>query len=165
MRRGTTRSCTAPRMRSRRTRRACWSWSTSTSAASRTARHPTRLGCAPATTREVTAYDVVVLGGGSAGEAVARGLADRERSVALIEDRLVGGECPYLACMPSKAMLRAAAQGRSWQEALRFRDEVAEHRDDTQTAQSLTDAGVDVVRGRGIVTAPGLVRVGGRELR
>ena len=112
----------------------------------------------------MTAYDVVVLGGGSAGEAVARGLVERDRSVALVEDRLVGGECPYLACMPSKAMLRAAAQGRCWQEAVRFRDEVAEHRDDSDTAKSLTEAGVDVVRGRGVITAPGVVRVGGREL-
>ena len=119
----------------------------------------------PATTPEVTAYDVVVLGGGSAGEAVARGLVERRRSVAVVEDRLVGGECPYLACMPSKAMLRAAAEGRSWPDAVRFRDEVAEHRDDSSTAQSLTDAGVDIVRGRGVVTAPGIVRVGGRELR
>ena len=113
----------------------------------------------------MASYDVVVLGGGSAGEAVARGLAERGRSVAVVESRLVGGECPYLACMPSKAMLRAAAQGRTWQEALRFRDEIAEHRDDTATAKSLTDAGVEVVRGRGVITAPGLVRVGGRELR
>jgi dihydrolipoamide dehydrogenase len=113
----------------------------------------------------VTAYDVVVLGGGSAGEAVARGLAHRDRSVALVEDRLVGGECPYLACMPSKAMLRAAAEGHSWQDALRFRDEVAEHRDDSDTANALTEAGVDVVRGRGVITSPGVVHVGGRELR
>ena len=113
----------------------------------------------------MTAYEVVVLGGGSAGEAVARGLAERNSSVALIEDRLVGGECPYLACMPSKAMLRAAAQGRSWRDAVRFRDEVAEHRDDSETAKSLAEAGVEVVRGRGVITSPGVVHVGGRELR
>src|SRR4051794_35386971 len=151
-------------MRSRRTPRACWSWSRSTCAAFPTARHPTRLGYAPATTREMTAYDVVVLGGGSAGEAVARGLADRERSVALVGDRLVGGEGPYLACMPSKAMLRAAAQGRSWRDAVRFRDEVAEHRDDGETARSLAEAAIEVVRGRGVITSPGVVHVSGREL-
>ena len=116
-------------------------------------------------TREVTDHDVVVLGGGSAGEAVARGLVERNRSVALVEHNLVGGECPYLACMPSKAMLRAAAERRSWADALRLRDEVAEHRDDSGTARSLTDAGVDVVRGRGVITAPGTVRVDSRELR
>ena len=112
----------------------------------------------------MSAYDVVVLGGGSAGEAVARGLAERARSVALVEQALVGGECPYLACMPSKAMLRAAAEGRSWAEAVRFRDEVAEHRDDTGTVRSLQDAGVDVIRGRGVITAAGVVRVGADQL-
>jgi dihydrolipoamide dehydrogenase len=113
----------------------------------------------------MASYDVVVLGGGSAGEAVARGLAECGRSVAVVEAKLVGGECPYLACMPSKAMLHAASVGMSWPDAVRFRDEIAEHRDDTRTAQSLQDTGVNLVRGRGVVTAPGLVRAGAQELR
>ena len=109
-------------------------------------------------------FDVVVLGGGSAGEAVARGLRERDRTVALVEHGLVGGECPYLACMPSKAMLRAAADGRSWAEAVHFRDEVAEHRDDSNTARSLQEAGVELIRGRGVVTAPGVVTVNAEQL-
>jgi len=112
----------------------------------------------------LSSYDVVVLGGGSAGEAVARGLARRDRSVAVVEQGLVGGECPYVACMPSKAMLRAAADGRAWRDAIAFRDDVAEHRDDSKTVQSLDDAGVDVVRGRGVLTGPGVLRVGADEL-
>jgi pyruvate/2-oxoglutarate dehydrogenase complex dihydrolipoamide dehydrogenase (E3) component len=110
------------------------------------------------------AYDVVILGGGSAGEAVARGLAERSRSVAVVEHGLVGGECPYVACMPSKAMLRAAADGWSWADAVRFRDDVAEHRDDSNTARSLAEAGIDLVRGRGVITSPGAVTVDGRQL-
>lgn len=109
-------------------------------------------------------FDVVVLGTGSGGEAVAHALAAGGRSVAVIEERLVGGECPYLACMPSKAMLRAAALGWSWSDAVRFRDDVAEHRDDSAAVNSLRQAGVIVVRGHGLVTDVGAVQVGGREI-
>ena len=107
---------------------------------------------------------VLVLGGGSAGEYIAHDLAKAGSAVVLVENALVGGECPYVACMPSKAMLRAAADGVSWQEAVGFRDSVAAHRDDTSTARRLTDDGVTLVRGRGIITAPGRIRVGDREL-
>lgn len=110
-------------------------------------------------------YDVLVLGGGSAGEAIARGLADRDRSVVVVESGLVGGECPYLACMPSKAMLHAAAAGRDWPSAVRFRDDVAEHRDDASAAKSLEQTGVTLVRGNGVITGAGTVMVDGRELR
>jgi hypothetical protein len=51
-------------------------------------------------------FDVVVVGGGPAGEQAAGRLADRAMEVALVEDRLVGGECAHWACLPSKALLR-----------------------------------------------------------
>ncbi|TAL20324.1 MAG: NAD(P)/FAD-dependent oxidoreductase [Frankiales bacterium] len=127
--------------------------------------------------------DVVVLGAGSAGEDVARALARAGRSVALVEAGLVGGECPYLACMPAKAMLRSAtvwahapdlealgavAQRQDGVDAYRLaarrRDEIAEHRDDSAAATSLQEAGVLLVRGRGRVTRTGVVEVDGREL-
>lgn len=108
-------------------------------------------------------FAVVVLGGGSAGEAVAHGLAD-VGPVAVVEAGLVGGECPYLACMPSKALLRAAREGRTWAEAVEFRDDVAKHRDDSAAVKSLREAGVTVIRGRGTVTGRGVVQVGTQDL-
>jgi pyruvate/2-oxoglutarate dehydrogenase complex dihydrolipoamide dehydrogenase (E3) component len=108
--------------------------------------------------------DVLVLGGGSAGEYIAHDLAVAGRAVALVEHGLVGGECPYVACMPSKAMLRAAADGVSWQEAVSFRDRVAANRDDTENARRLTDDGVELIRARGVVTGPGRALIGDREL-
>lgn len=109
--------------------------------------------------------DVVVLGGGSGGEAVARRLAGAGRSVALVEERLVGGECPYFACMPSKAMLRAATRGMSWPDAVAFRDDAADHRDDSDTVRQLEDTGVEVIRGRGVIPGMGELMVGPRTLR
>ena len=118
-------------------------------------------------------FDVVVLGVGSGGEVVAERAAQAGLRVAAVEARLVGGECPYLACVPSKAMLLAARRHRAaggdhdlaWIDAVRRRDEAAEQRDDAGSASSLTEAGVVLVRGRGAVVAPGTVRVGDRELR
>ena len=128
-------------------------------------------------------FDVVVLGAGSAGEQIAHELVQHGRSVAVVEAGRVGGECPYVACMPSKAMLRSAtvrhgAQDLAelgalvelgdgttgYREAARRRDEIAEHRDDATAAHELEAAGVVLVRGRGRVTAPGVVTVGEREL-
>lgn len=131
-------------------------------------------------------YDVVVLGAGTAGESIARNVAEAGRTVALVEAHRVGGECPYVACTPSKAMLRAAhvrhLLGRSvdlgatasaptlddpahaWARAVERRDEAASHQDDTGAAESVEASGAVLVRGRGVVTGPGVVAVDGHEL-
>ena len=130
-----------------------------------------------------------MLGAGSAGERIATSVASAGRSVAIVESGLVGGECPYLACMPSKALLRSAhvrtllgaadalgatAQavslgdaGQAWTAAVARRDEIAEGRDDTAAAAALRQAGVALVRARGTVVRPGWVEAealdGGRQ--
>jgi len=132
------------------------------------------------------AFDVVILGGGSLAEACAPQLAAAGKSVAIVEGHRVGGECAYVACMPAKALLRSAAvrrlvarapdlgaaadpldagdPHRAWERAVRRRDEVAENRDDTGTAQGLAEAGVTIIRGRGRILRSGLLGVEGGEV-
>ena len=132
-------------------------------------------------------FDVVVLGAGSAGEWVAGGIADSGGSAALVERLRVGGECPYVACIPSKAMLAGAHarnQARRLPElggasaaqaldpgeaafgaAVRRRDHLSQDGDDRRAADGITGRGVTLVRGTGRITGPGRVEVGGRELR
>ena len=132
-------------------------------------------------------FDVVVLGAGSGGERRAGQLADRGRSVAVVEAGRVGGECPYTARIPSKALLRSASARHdarrltelggasraleldpdrdAWAAAVRRREERQEHLDDSAAARSLQDRGVVLVRGRGTVTPDGAVQVADRLLR
>lgn len=126
---------------------------------------------------------MVVLGGGSAGVSVASEIARAGKSVALVEQARVGGECPYVACMPSKALLAGARSrhlvGRAhevgalaapatlddpalaWAAAVRRRDQVAEGRDDAGAAASITDAGVTLLRSKGCISRPGCIEVQG----
>jgi pyruvate/2-oxoglutarate dehydrogenase complex dihydrolipoamide dehydrogenase (E3) component len=107
----------------------------------------------------VPEFDVVVLGGGTSGVLVAIGLAHAGRSVALVEAGLVGGESPYLACLPSKSMLASARRGETWEHAVARRNEVTGHLDDSRFAARLGDAGVTLIRGTGQVTQPGSIEV------
>src|SRR5580692_6451212 len=129
-------------------------------------------------------FDVVVLGAGSAGEWVAGGIADQGGSVALLEKLRVGGECPYVACIPSKAMLRSAqAQARhldrlggasaapgldpdrlAFAAAVRRRDELSHGRDDRGAAGSIVRRGVSLVRGAGRIAGPGVIVSGASEI-
>ena len=104
-------------------------------------------------------FDVVVLGGGTAGVHVAAEVATGGRSVALVEAGLVGGESPYLACLPSKTLLEAAGRGEAWENAVARRDEVTSYLDDSSAAGRLAEAGVTLLRGTGQVTRPGTVAV------
>lgn len=131
-------------------------------------------------------FDVVVLGAGSAGEWVAGAVADAGRSVALVEKLRVGGECPYVSCIPSKAMLRSAearalarraadlggasgpvqvgADANAFAAAVRRRDDLSHRRDDSDAATRIQDRGATLIRGRGHIAGPGRVDADGREL-
>ena len=106
-------------------------------------------------------FDVVVMGAGVAGEVVAGRLGQNGVSVAVVEDRLVGGECSYYACMPSKALLRPVELRREVERVaglsigpidvpavLARRDEVISNLDDTSQLPWLEEHGVTLVRGR-----------------
>ena len=130
-------------------------------------------------------FDVLVLGAGSAGEWVSA-VAKGGKSVAVVEGHRVGGECPFVACMPSKSMLRSAQVRRllasahvlgavgspltldhgsvAYAAATERRDGIANGRDDRGHAKALQKAGVTLIRGWGEVTEPGIVTVGDREL-
>ncbi|TPG28127.1 dihydrolipoyl dehydrogenase family protein [Mycolicibacterium hodleri] len=127
-------------------------------------------------------FDVVILGGGAGAKLIWGAVG--QRSVAVVEQSLVGGACPFVACVPSKAMLHTA---RVWQlgadprqsalftgrvpasEAYRLacerRDSIVHHRDDTINAEALAHTGAVLVRGHGQLIEPGVLDVDGRRLR
>src|SRR4051795_9761227 len=129
---------------------------------------------------EQRSYDVVVIGAGPAGETVAGRAADGGLDVALIESHLVGGECSYYACMPSKALLRPAealdetrripgareAAGGELDAgaALARRDEVIHNLDDSAQLPWLEKRGVTLLRGEARLDGERRVRVGDEEL-
>jgi pyruvate/2-oxoglutarate dehydrogenase complex dihydrolipoamide dehydrogenase (E3) component len=126
-------------------------------------------------------FDVVCLGGGVAGEAVAGGLEGSGLTLAVVERELVGGECPYWGCVPSKTFLRS---GETLSEADRARHLAASRvdwnvdfpkiskrvlwmardLDDSRAAAAIQAAGAKLFRGAGSLTDLHTVEVGGEQL-
>jgi dihydrolipoamide dehydrogenase len=118
-------------------------------------------------------FDAIVIGAGPGGRGAAKKLAAAGRTVAVVEAELVGGECPFWACIPSKTLLRPVeARGEAahvagldrpalhWDDVARYRDYMVSGHDDTAKAEALEKAGVEIVRGRGRLDGQGRMEVG-----
>ena len=123
-------------------------------------------------------YDALVMGAGPAGEVAISRLNEQGLKVALVERELVGGECAYWACIPSKTLLRppevraeseraagVATPDLAWPELAAYRDYMIRNLDDGAQVKSYRDQGIDIFKGDGQISGPGQVEVDGHTLQ
>ena len=122
-------------------------------------------------------FDAIVIGAGPAGEVAVTRLLDQKLNVALVERELVGGECAYWACIPSKTLLRppetriearraagVEEPATRWDEIVQYRDYMVRDLDDSSAAKGYEERGVTVVKGTARITGRGSVDIDGRSL-
>jgi pyruvate/2-oxoglutarate dehydrogenase complex dihydrolipoamide dehydrogenase (E3) component len=126
-------------------------------------------------------YDLLIIGGGSAGLTSARFASQLELTVALVEKGLLGGDCTWNGCVPSKTLLKAAKSAHAIRDAARFGITTAEPRIDfksvmgrvgdvrqqifeSESPATLQSEGIDVIQGNAKFINPGAVSVDGREI-
>jgi pyruvate/2-oxoglutarate dehydrogenase complex dihydrolipoamide dehydrogenase (E3) component len=126
-------------------------------------------------------YDLLIIGGGSAGLTAARFASQLELTVALVEKGLLGGDCTWNGCVPSKTLLKAAKSAHAIRDAARFGITTAEPRIDfksvmgrvgdvrqqifeSESPATLQSEGIDVIQGNAKFINPGAVSVDGREI-
>jgi len=126
----------------------------------------------------VDRFDVIVIGMGPGGEAAAGRLLEAGRRVAVVERELIGGECAYWACIPSKTLLRGpearaeasraagvATPALEWAGLRDYRDYMVRHLDDTAQVTGYEHAGATVIKAPARITRPGQVEAAGQLLQ
>jgi pyruvate/2-oxoglutarate dehydrogenase complex dihydrolipoamide dehydrogenase (E3) component len=113
----------------------------------------------------VTRYDLVVIGGGAGGLVAAREARRRGASTVIVQDGPVGGDCTFTGCVPSKALLAAAASGAGFDEAMARVHRAVERIAATEDDVALGAEGIDVVDGFARFTSPATVEVDGLTIR
>lgn len=109
-------------------------------------------------------YDLVVIGGGTAGLAAARTGARRGARTLLVHDGPLGGECTFTGCVPSKTLIEAAKRRISYDEAHRRVQATVARIARTEDAAALSGEGIDVRRGRARFRTPGQIEVDGSRI-
>jgi len=116
-------------------------------------------------TRKIRDCDLLVLGAGAAGLTAAREAKRRGAHTLLINDGALGGDCTFTGCVPSKALIAAAARGVSFEEAMtRVRDAI-DRIASREDASTLRSEDIDVAEGRGELRSPSEVEVDGTRFR
>lgn len=109
-------------------------------------------------------YDLVVIGGGAGGMGAARAGVRKKKRTLLVQDGAIGGDCTFTGCVPSKALIAAAAKGRTFAEAMASAQRAIGRIAGTEDAAVFRSEGIDVREGRARFVSPNEVEVDGTRI-